>query len=275
MTAASFALDIEGMTCASCVNRIERYLRKVDGIEVANVNLATERATVVARPEVTVEQILAAVEAAGYDARLVIDDAPAAAAAITAQDRELPVRADREVVAPGSDSSYQQRHLADMRRRLVVATVLTIPLLLGLASMTIAPFLPDWLRNPWLQLLLATPVQFYAGWPFYLGAWKVLRHRATDMNTLIALGTSAAYFYSLAAILAPGFFEAAGLAANGELPLYFDSAATIITLILLGRFLEARARSHTGDAIKKLVGLQPRTAEFGAMARMPTSRSSR
>jgi len=260
VTAASFALDIEGMTCASCVNRIERYLRKVDGIEVANVNLATERATVVAKPEVTVEQILAAVEAAGYDARLVIDDAPAATVRSTARNRAEAAIANREVVAPGNETSYQQRHLADIRRRLVVATVLTIPLLLGLASMTIAPFLPAWLRNPWLQLALATPVQFYAGWPFYLGAWKVLRHRATDMNTLIALGTSAAYFYSLAAIVAPGFFEAAGMATGGELPLYFDSAATIITLILLGRFLEARARSHTSDAIKKLVGLQPRTA---------------
>ena len=259
MTAASFALDIEGTTCASCVNRIERYLRKVDGIEVANVNLATERATVVARPEVTVEQILAAVEAAGYDARLVIDDAPPAAPAAAISVGQ-PRAAVGEVVVPGSETSYQQRHLADIRRRLIVATVLTIPLLLGLASMTIAPFLPAWLRNPWLQLTLATPVQFYAGWPFYLGAWKVLRHRATDMNTLIALGTSAAYFYSLAAVLAPGFFEAAGLATSGELPLYFDSAATIITLILLGRYLEARARSHTSDAIKKLVGLQPRTA---------------
>ena len=252
---ASFALDIEGMTCASCVNRIERYLRKVDGIEVANVNLATERATVVARPEVTVEQILAAVEAAGYDARLVMDDTPAARAQLA-----LPQARDREIVAPGDDTTYQQRHLADIRRRLIVATVLTIPLLLGLASMTVAPFLPAWLRNPWLQLALATPVQFYAGWPFYSGAWRVLRHRATDMNTLIALGTSAAYFYSLAAILAPSFFEAAGLATSGELPLYFDSAATIITLLLLGRYLEARARSHTSDAIKKLVGLQPRTA---------------
>jgi Cu+-exporting ATPase len=261
VTAASFALDIEGMTCASCVNRIERYLRKVDGVEVANVNLATERATVVATPEVTVEQILAAVEAAGYDARLVIDEAPRLPAAPTTTPAAAEPRASvGEVVLPGNETGYQQRHLADIRRRLIVATILTIPLLLGLASMTIAPFLPAWLRNPWLQLALATPVQFYAGWPFYLGAWKVLRHRATDMNTLIALGTSAAYFYSLAAVLAPGFFEAAGLATSDELPLYFDSAATIITLILLGRYLEARARSHTSDAIKKLVGLQPRTA---------------
>jgi P-type Cu+ transporter len=184
-----------------------------------------------------------------------MDDTPSARAQLA-----TPQAHDREIVVPGDETTYQQRHLADIRRRLLVATILTIPLLLGLASMTIAPFLPAWLRNPWLQLVLATPVQFYAGWPFYSGAWRVLRHRATDMNTLIALGTSAAYFYSLAAILAPTFFEAAGLATAGELPLYFDSAATIITLLLLGRYLEARARSHTSDAIRTLVGLQPRLA---------------
>ncbi|MBY0396360.1 MAG: HAD-IC family P-type ATPase, partial [Thermoleophilia bacterium] len=154
----------------------------------------------------------------------------------------------------------QQRHLADTRRRLIVGAVLTVPLLLGLAAMTVAPFLPMFLMNPSFQLALATPVQFYAGWPFYRGAWKVARHRATDMNTLIAVGTSAAYFYSLAAILFSDFFRAAGVVANGQLPLYFDTAAAIITLILLGRFLEARARSHTSDAIKKLIGLAPRTA---------------
>ena len=253
----TLALDIEGMTCASCVNRIERYLRKVDGVVEANVNLATERASVVARPEVTIDQLIGAVEAAGYEAKLLVDGTPVPAAGTAAQDE--PHAAHREA-AREPETSFQQRHLADTRRRLIVATVLTIPLLGGLAAMTIAPFLPMVLMNPWLQLVLATVVQFYAGWPFYRGAWKVARHRATDMNTLIAVGTSAAYFYSLAAILYPGFFEAAGVTTEGQLPLYFDTSAAIITLILLGRFLEARARSHTSDAIKKLIGLQPRTA---------------
>jgi Cu+-exporting ATPase len=147
----------------------------------------------------------------------------------------------------------------------MVAALLTVPLLLALAQMTVAPFLPAWLSDPWLQLALATPVQFYAGWPFLQGAWKAARHRTSDMNTLIAVGTSAAYLYSLAAILFPGFFHAAGIGMGGagmagSLPLYFDTAAVIITLILLGRFLEARARSHTSDAIKRLIGLAPRTA---------------
>ena len=252
------ALDIEGMTCASCVNRIERYLRKVDGVVEANVNLATERASVLARPDVTVDQLIGAVEAAGYEAKLLVDGAPSRPGTSAAEAAE-PHAAHREA-AGAPETSFQQRHLAETRQRLIVAAVLTAPLLLGLASMTIAPFLPTFLTNPWLQLALATPVQFYAGWPFYKGAWKVARHRATDMNTLIAVGTSAAYFYSLAAILFPDFFRAAGVVAGGQLPLYFDTAAAIITLILLGRFLEARARSHTSDAIKKLIGLQPRTA---------------
>jgi Cu+-exporting ATPase len=257
----AFALDIEGMTCASCVNRIERYLRKVDGVAKANVNLATERATVVAGPEVTLDQLIAAVEAAGYEARLLVDAAPAVAApAAQATTEPLEPQAVSREATAAPETSFQQRHLADTRRRLIVAAILTTPLLLGLASMTIAPFLPSFLTNPWLQLGLATPVQFYAGWPFYKGAWKVARHRATDMNTLIAVGTSAAYFYSLAAILFPGFFQAAGVATEGRLPLYFDTSSAIVTLILLGRFLEARARSHTSDAIKKLIGLQPRTA---------------
>ncbi len=254
----TLALGIEGMTCASCVNRIERYLRKVDGVAEANVNLATERASVIAGPDVTIDQMIAAVEAAGYEAKLLIDGETSASASPDASDAE-PHAAHREA-AREPETSFQLRHLAGTRRRLVVAAILTVPLLAGLASMTIAPFLPSFLTDPWLQLALATPVQFYAGWPFYKGARKVLRHRATDMNTLIAVGTSAAYFYSLAAILVPGFFHAAGVAMEGRLPLYFDTSAAIITLILLGRFLEARARSHTSDAIKKLIGLQPRTA---------------
>jgi len=259
----TLALDIEGMTCASCVNRIERYLRKIDGVVEANVNLATERASIVARPDVTIDQLIAAVEAAGYEAKILLDAAPTstslAPAAPTAGAEAEPHAVHRET-AREPETSFQQRHLADTRRRLIVGAVLTVPLLLGLAAMTVAPFLPMFLMNPWFQLAVATPVQFYAGWPFYKGAWKVARHRATDMNTLIAVGTSAAFFYSLAAILLPDFFRAAGMVTDGQLPLYFDTAAAIITLILLGRFLEARARSHTSDAIKKLIGLAPRTA---------------
>ena len=254
----TLALDIEGMTCASCVNRIERYLRKVDGVISANVNLATERASIMAAPDVPTDRLIAAIDAAGYEARLPAD---VAATGVPPVDiAHVGPHAVRHEVAGQPALSFQERHLAETHRRLIVATILTVPLLGGLAAMTVAPFLPAILTNPWLQLALATPVQFYAGWPFYRSAWKALRHRATDMNTLIAVGTSAAYLYSLAAIVIPGFFHAAGMGLDGPLPLYFDTAALIVTLILLGRFLEARARSHASDAIKSLIRLQPRKA---------------
>jgi Cu+-exporting ATPase len=127
--------------------------------------------------------------------------------------------------------------------------------------MTVAPWLPAFLSDPLFQLALATPVQLWAARPFYAGAWRALRHGAADMNTLVVVGTSAAYLYSVATILFPTFFQAAGLGAGGEeLPLYFDTAAAIITLILAGRYLEARARSSTSDAMRRLIGLAPRTA---------------
>ncbi len=277
--ASRISFAVEGMTCASCVNRIERFLRKVDGVAEANVNLATEQAAVAYDPaRVTPDDLKRAVEAAGYDAQLVVGEPhPAATHEVPAatlpsgSTAPLPVAPTSPSGTPASasasvhGSSYQERHLADTRRRLMVASLLTVPLLLALTQMTVAPFLPAWLSDPWLQLAFATPVQLYAGWPFLQGAWKAARHRTSDMNTLIAVGTSAAYLYSLGAILFPSFFHAAGIGTGGagmagSLPLYFDTAAVIITLILLGRFLEARARSHTSDAIKRLIGLAPRTA---------------
>ncbi len=268
----TLALDIEGMTCASCVNRIERYLGRVEGVESASVNLATERATVVASAEVTAERLLAAVDAAGYEGRVLVgggstSGAPgevregATGAQPGAVSGDVAHDLPRETAAT-PDTSYQRRHLADLRRRLAVAAVLTVPLLLGLARVTVAPFLPTVVSEPLFQLALATPVQFWAGWPFYRGAWKVLRHGSSDMNTLIAVGTSAAYFASLGAIAFPAFFSAAAGGALAGPPLYFDTAATITTLILLGRYLEARARSRASDAIRHLIGLQPRTARI-------------
>jgi len=247
------SFPVEGMTCASCVNRIARSLRKVDGVEDANVNLAAESATVRFDPaQVTVRDLANAVEAAGYVARLE-QAAMADHGADVAEAAEA--RSERDEAAT--------RHLASLRRRLVVATILTIPILGGLARMTVAPWLPTVLSDPLFQLALATPVQFWAGWPFYAGTAKALRHGTADMNTLIAVGTSAAYVYSLAAIVFPSFFEAAGvMSGEAGLPLYFDTAAAIVTLILLGRFLEARARLHTSDAIRRLIGLAPRTARI-------------
>jgi Cu+-exporting ATPase len=245
------SFPIEGMTCASCVNRITRFLQNVDGVEGANVNLAAETATVRFDPmRVTVRDLAAAVDAAGYVART---ERVAAASRATDVAEAAVARMDRDDVAA--------RHLASLRIRLALAAILTLPILGGLARMTVAPWLPAILSEPALQLALATPVQFWAGWPFYAGAMRALRHRATDMNTLIAGGTSAAFLYSVAAIIAPDFFRAAGLGGGQDgVPLYFDTAAVIITLILLGRYLEVRARVHTSDAIRRLISLAPRTA---------------
>jgi Cu+-exporting ATPase len=245
------SFPVEGMTCASCVNRITRFLGKVEGVEEAHVNLATESATVRFDPaRVNVTALAAAVDAAGYVARV-------EQAASGDEEREVADMAD----ARSERDEAGARHVAALRLRLIVAALLTIPLLVGLARMTFLPGLPAIFTDPLFQLAFATPVQFWAGWPFYVGTWKALRHRAADMNTLIAVGTTAAYAYSVATILFPPFFHAAGIGMGEEgLPLYFDTAAAIITLILLGRFLEARARTHTSDAIRRLINLAPRTA---------------
>ncbi len=245
------SFPVEGMTCASCVNRITRFLGKVEGVEEAHVNLASESATVRFDPaRVNVAALAAAVDAAGYVALM-------EQAASGDDEREVADMAE----ARAERDEAGVRHVAAFRIRLIVAALLTIPLLIGLTRMTFLPGLPAIFTDPLFQLAFATPVQFWAGWPFYVGAWKALRHRAADMNTLIAVGTTAAYAYSVATMLFPSFFHAAGIGMGEEgLPLYFDTAAAIITLILLGRFLEARARTHASDAIRRLINLAPRTA---------------
>jgi Cu+-exporting ATPase len=247
-------LPITGMTCASCVMRVEKALKKVPGVLEAEVNLATERATVRFTPDVSLADLQAAVEAAGYGVIM-----PAAAA--DGVDVEAQARADE---------------LAAKRRKLIVAAVFTLPLfvlamsrdfglidpwLIGagaammeqMAGASMAEMMAhisarDDLLN-WLFLLLATPVQFYSGRDFYVGAWKALKARTANMDSLIAIGSSAAYFYSVAL-----------LAFNMIGHVYFETAAVIITLILVGKYLEARAKSQTGAAIKALIGLQPKTA---------------
>jgi Cu+-exporting ATPase len=248
---------VTGMTCASCQTRVEKALRKVDGVLSVNVNLATERAVVEYAPSDTNWSTLkVAVEKAGYG---VIE--PAAEDAAEHEDIEAAAR---------------QAEVANQRRKLIVALAFGVPLFLFSMARDlglIAPWLtPFWAMVEaqmqhsdsganihhypayadilnWIFLALATPVQFYAGRDFYRNAWKAVRHGSANMDTLIALGSSAAYFYSLALIV----FGASG-------HLYLETAAVIIALILLGRFLEARAKSQTSAAIKALIGLQPRTA---------------
>ncbi|MBI2247252.1 MAG: copper-translocating P-type ATPase [Armatimonadetes bacterium] len=223
------------MSCASCVAKVEHALRSVDGVLDAGVNLAAERATVEAIASVPVSALRRAVQEAGYEP-LDVDGADA-------EDYEREAR---------------RRELVTLRRKLIVGTLLSIPILWGsLHHMGLHQiWIPDLLKNWNVQLLLATPVQFWAGWQFYRGAWAMARRRTTDMNTLIAVGTSAAYLFSVGATLFPQLFEAGGL----QPQVYYETAAIIIVLILLGRYLEARAKGQTSEAIRKLIGLQAKTA---------------
>src|ERR687893_713646 len=217
------------MTCASCVGRVERALQKVPGVLEANVNLANEKATVAyIADEVEPRDLEKAVEGAGYGV----------------------VREEESSVEDSHKGEYGK-----LRADFLLAAALTALILLGSLPHMFGFMLP--IPMGWLNLgllLLATPVQFWAGWRFYRGAWGSLRHGAADMNTLVAVGTSAAYLYSVVATLAPGLFAA------GRADVYFDTSALIITLILLGRLLEARAKGRTNEAIKKLAGLQAKTA---------------
>ena len=215
---------VGGMTCASCVARVEQALSSVPGVISANVNLASEKATVEYIAGTEFAELRRAVAEAGYEL---------GSEAETLEDVTTAAR----------------REIKRVRNRFIFAAILGL-------SIMILGFGTSFIGKPYLLWALATPVQFWAGWRFYRGTWGALRHRTADMNTLIAVGTSAAYFYSMVAVLFPGLFVAQGL----EPHLYFDTSAMIITLILLGRFLEARARGQTSAAIKKLIGMQPKTA---------------
>ncbi len=232
-TVSTATIPINGISCASCVATIESALSGLPGVVSASVNFATNRATINFVPAmVGVGELRQAIRDAGYEP---LD--------LGTDHAEDPERAARE---------REQRIL---RRKLTVGIVLSIPILLGSMHHWF-PWAPEVLRNFWVLLLLTTPVQFWVGGQFYRGAWAALRHRTSDMNTLIAVGTSAAYGYSLAMTLAPGFFRARGITPA----VHFETAAVIITLILLGRTLEAAARGRTSEAIKRLMGLRAKTA---------------
>ena len=235
-------LAIEGMHCASCVARVEAELREVPGVVGASVNLAAGSALVRTIPDAVRGRDLAeAVRRAGYDATPVTG----------ARREDEARRAERE------------REVARLGRRFWIAAAFTSPLVVfEMIPHLLAPLgveLEGWPRlDPWSQLLLATPVVLYSGQWFFRGAWKGVLHRSADMNTLIAVGTGTAYLYSAIATVAPGIFRAAGI----EPVVYFEAAATIVTLILLGTWLEQRARGRTGEAIRALLNLQPETARI-------------
>ena len=229
---AKIELAITGMTCANCVRAVERtLLKKTPGVVTANVNFATEKGTIEYLPhQVTPTEIIIAIKRAGYG-----------------------------VVQPSSEPLEDVEQAAriaevkDQTRKFWLGVLFTLPLFVLSMSRDFG-WLGEWAHAVWvnwLMLIMTLPVQFYVGWDYYVGAWKSLQNRAANMDVLVAMGTSVAFFYSLAVLLNPALGE----------HVYFETAAVIITLIKLGKLLEARAKRQTSAAIKKLIGLQPKTAK--------------
>jgi P-type Cu+ transporter len=237
----SLEFGVTGMTCAACVGRVERALKKVDGVLEASVNLATERATVKLIPaQSSLAHLKRAIREAGYGV-------------IETQAGES--RDDAERTA-------REREVSSLRFNVILAAVFGIPLLLIAMlpmlwepamnlQMQLQPNMQIW---NWIMLGLAVPVQFGPGLRFYKNGWKALISRSPDMNSLVMIGTSAAFFYSLAVTLVPDFFP------SSARHVYFESSAVVITLVLLGKYFEAIAKGRTSQAMKKLIGLQAKTA---------------
>lgn len=222
-------LDVLGMTCAACSTRVEKILNRTDGVSQANVNLTTEQANIAYNPEVTTpEALIARIQNIGYDAQL--------------------------KATAGDKVSQKSKELKRKRLKLIISAILSLPLLLTMFVHLFNLPMPAILMNPYFQLTLATIVQFGIGWQFYIGAYKSLRSGSANMDVLVALGTSAAYFYSL--------FETIKWIVQPQITphLYFETSAVLITLILLGKYLEARAKSQTTNALSTLLNLQAKEA---------------
>jgi len=223
-------LNITGMTCASCSARIEKKLSKLEGVSAANVNLTTEKATVeYDLSKLKVSDMVKAVKDLGYGA-----------------EKAEEVSADRE-------KEQREKEIRTLKTTLIISIVLSSPLLLAMILSVLGIDVP-FLHNPYFQLIIATPIQFGIGYRFYKHAYYALRSGSANMDVLVSMGTSAAYLYSLYNV----FFEPPKM--GGMKDLYFEAAAVIITLILLGKYLEAVAKGKTSEAIKKLMGLQAKTA---------------
>jgi Cu+-exporting ATPase len=232
IAAAKVELPITGMTCANCAMNIERTLnKKVPGVVQASVNFASERAAVQYLANLTsVEEIIAAIRQADYDA--------------------IPPEETGE--AEDIEQRARRAEIAEQTRKFIVGLLFTLPLFLWSMARDFG-LLGAWSHALWVNWAfwaLATPVQFYTGWDYYTGGWKSLKNRSANMDVLVAMGSSVAYFYSLSVLLYPALGS----------HVYFETSAVIITLIKLGKMLEARAKGKTGNAIRKLMGLRPKTA---------------
>ncbi|MDK3902201.1 heavy metal translocating P-type ATPase [Staphylococcus pseudintermedius] len=223
---------ITGMTCAACSARIERVLQREAGIDQINVNLVMENGTVKYDPsQISIEEIYERVAKIGYEA--------------------FPMETKDETAKRKSDELKRQKG------KFIISLILALPLLYTMfGHFSFLGFIPvpELLMNGWFQFILATPIQFVLGWQFYVGAYKSLKSKSANMDVLVAMGTSAAYFYSLYLMLTH-------LGHSGHVPLYFETSAVLITLILLGKYFEMRAKGHASDAISKLAALQVKDAE--------------
>jgi Cu+-exporting ATPase len=217
---------VEGMTCASCVSRVEKKLASLEGVREVEVNLATEQVLIDYTPALLDFEVLrSALEEAGYHL--------------------LPSLEESEGISSQTDEERHLKHLAQLKQKLILSGLISLVVMF----LSMQSLFNIELKNV-LLFVLATPVQFFCGWQFYRGAFNGFRHGYADMNTLIAVGTSSAYFYSIFATLFP----------VGTPDVYYDTSVMIITLVLLGRWMEARAKHSASSAIKKLMGLQPKTA---------------
>lgn len=243
---ATVEMSVVGMTCAACVRRIEKAVRKVEGVKTASVNLVMNRATITFDSGLTSPAALAqAIVQAGYE----VPEVPGAVRA------EQPVNSAAERAAAMEEAEEKEQR--DLKRGFILAVSLTVPLLIVAMSHGAIPGTDGAFGN-WLQFALATPVVLGPGRRFFLLAWSALKHHTSDMNTLVALGTGAAWIYSTVALVAPGLFPHSE---HGMMPhIYFEAAAAIITFVLLGKMLETRARRRLADAVRGLVALQPKTA---------------
>lgn len=228
--------QLEGMTCAACANRIEKGLNKLPGVMNATVNFAMETARVeYSASEVSITDMQKKVEQLGYKAI---------------------VKTENEATT----TDHRVKEVQNQKRKLLISAILSFPLLWAMVShfsFTSWIYMPEILMNPWLQLLLATPVQFYVGRQFYVGAYKALRNGSANMDVLVSLGTSAAYFYSL--YLTIVWFTNGGGAHHGP-SLYYETSAVLITLVIMGKLFESLAKGRSSEAIKSLMGLQAKTA---------------
>lgn len=226
-------IPIRGMSCASCVDKIETQLRGLPGVIEASVNFGTEKASVRFLSSVrTLADLAKAIRSIGYE----------------------PLEVSGESATVDYEKEAREKEIRELGIKTLVGALLSIPLLAGMLSEWFP--IPEIFTNHLVQFLLATPVHVWVGWQFHAGFWKALRHRTADMNTLVSVGTNAGYIYSTAVTFVPAFFAAEGLEAG----VYFETVAILHTLIMLGRFFEARAKGRTSEAIKKLMGFQAKTA---------------